>query len=127
MRSSAKRAAFTFVEILASLVFLGILMPVVVSALTFSNRTAVIAERRSIAVRLGENQLNELMLGDAWSSAASRGEFGPDWAGYRWELARADWEAGEMTELNLDVVFPVQGSEHTVRLSTLVSELLTQP
>ena len=127
MKASRNTAAFTFVEILAALVFLGILMPVVVSALTFSNRAAVIAERSAAAVRLAENQLNEVLLDDAWSSAASRGEFGPEWPGYRWELTRGDWEAGPMTELTLDVFFPVQGTEHTVRLTTLVSELLALP
>jgi len=41
--------AFTFVEVLAAMVFMGILMPVVISALTLSNRAAVTAERSAMA------------------------------------------------------------------------------
>jgi len=116
---------FTFVEMLAALAFLGILIPVVVSALLVSNRAAVVTERSTIALQLGENRLNEMMLADDWTSESGRGDFGEQWPGYRWELTKADWETGAMTELALDVFYPVQGTEHSVRLSTLVNESLT--
>jgi type II secretory pathway pseudopilin PulG len=122
----ARARAFTFVEILASMAFLGILIPVVVSALMVSNRAAVMAERSTIAAQLGENRLNEMMLADAWTSESSRGDFGPDWQGYRWEMAQSDWNTGSMTELTLDVFYSVQGREQSVRLSTLVNESLNQ-
>lgn len=114
--------AFTFVEILAAMLFLGILMPVVIGALQISNRAAVIAERTTVAGQLAENRLAELMLDDAWTSAASTGDFGAEWPGYTWELTRLDWASGTMTELQLAVIFTVQGRAHDVRLSTLVRE-----
>ena len=113
---------FTFVEVLASLVFLAILMPVLISALTLSNRASVVAERSSVAIQLAENKLNELQLADAWMTAGSRGEFENDRAGYRWEMTQSDWEGGEMVELRLRVLFEVQGQEREVHLSTLVNE-----
>jgi type II secretory pathway pseudopilin PulG len=122
---SPQRDGFTFVEILAAMLFLGILIPVVISALLISNRAAVVAERSTVAAQLGENQLNELMLGDAWTSSAKSGDFGQEWPGYRWELESADWNSGAMTELTLDVFFNVQGQDHEVRLSTLVNESLS--
>ena len=125
--NSRRRGAFTFVEVLAALAFLGALIPVIVSALAISNRAGVISERTMIATQLAENQLNELMVGNAWSSAEARGEFGDDRPGYRWEMTRAAWEAGEMTEVTVAVFFPVQGSEHSVRLSTLANESLVAP
>ena len=121
-----REQGFTFVEILAALLFLGIVMPVVIGALQVSNRAAVLSERSAVAVQLAENQLAELQIGDAWSSAASTGEFGEEWPGYRWELTKADWENGAMTELQLAVFFTVQGREQDVRLSTLVSESLAE-
>jgi type II secretory pathway pseudopilin PulG len=126
MKQSSRHNGFTFVEVLAALVFLGILIPVVVSALTISNRAAVVAERSTIAMQLGENRLSELMLQDAWTTAESRGDFGQEWPGYRWELKRQDWQSGAMTELTLDVFFAVQGQEHEVRLTTLANESLKQ-
>ena len=126
MKESPTHLGFTFVEVLAAMVFLGILIPVVISALMVSNRAAVVAERSTIAMQLGENRLSELMLEDAWTTAESRGDFGQEWPGYRWELKRQDWQSGAMTELTLDVFFAVQGQEHDVRLSTLTNESLKQ-
>jgi type II secretory pathway pseudopilin PulG len=118
--------AFTLVEVLASLAFLGLVIPVVISALLLSSRAGVISERSAIAAELGENQLNTLLLGGAWSSSASAGNFGTDWPDYRWELEKADWENGSMTELRMRVFFTVQGKEHSVLISTLDSQSLTQ-
>jgi len=120
-----RRGAFTFVEILASLAFLGIVIPVVVSALMVSNRAANVAERSTIAVQLGENRLSQITLDSSWTTESDRGDFGAEWPGYRWELTKADWESGAMTELTLSVIFQVQGREHDVRLGTLVNESLT--
>lgn len=121
-----RERAFTFVEILAAMLFLGILMPVVIGALQVSNRAAVISERSGIAAQLAENQLAELQLDDAWTSAGSSGDFSAEYPDYRWELTKTDWESGAMTELQLAVIFKVQGQEHDVRLSTLVRESETE-
>ena len=118
----SRRSAFTLVEVLATLAFLGILMPVLVSALLVANRASVISERTAVAVQLGENQLNTLLIGGAWATSTQRGEFGEVWPGYRWELAQNDWGAGAAVELTLRVFFPVQGHERDVQLSTLVNE-----
>lgn len=121
----ASRAAFTFVEVLAAMVFLGILMPVVISALLTANRASVVAERSTVAAQLAENKLGELMLANAWSSASSGGDFGDEWTGYRWELTKPSWKTGEMTELTLSVFYKAQGTEHEARLTTLVNSSLT--
>ena len=126
-----RNQAFTFVEILAALAFLGILVPVVISALMTANRAGVAAERSALAVTLAENQMAELIVGDAWTATGSRGDFGTQWPGYRWELRQDTWNGGNsgsfgdnagMTQLTLSVFFPVQGQERSVTLSTLVSQ-----
>jgi hypothetical protein len=109
-----------------SLAFLGLVIPVAVSALMVANRAAVVSERSLVTVQLGENRLNELLLAQAWTTSESRGTFGDERPGYRWELQQADWNSGAMTELMLDVFFQVQGQEQSVRLSTLVNEELTE-
>jgi type II secretory pathway pseudopilin PulG len=121
---------FTFVEVLAALLFLAILVPVVVSGLSIASRASVIAERSTIAGELAENKLNELLIGNAWTTAETRGDFGQDWQGYRWELNQGTWSADSastMTELKLDVFFTVQGREHSVRFSTLASQSSASP
>ena len=127
MLARKRSSAFTLVEILAALAFLGILMPVVISALLVSNRAAVLSERRAIAAQLAENELSQMLLADAWRSAGSQGNFGTDRPGYRWQLEKNTWNSGTgtMTELTMDVFFTVQGREQSLQLSTLANSSTT--
>ncbi|MEA3188695.1 MAG: hypothetical protein QOD99_2525 [Chthoniobacter sp.] len=121
-----RHSGFTLVEVLAALAFLAILLPVVLSALSISNRAAVVAERRSLASELAENQLSQLILSNAWATGDTRGDFGVDRPGYRWELKRGDWTSGlGMSELTMNVFYQVQGREGSVTLVTLANEALT--
>jgi type II secretory pathway pseudopilin PulG len=122
-----RRAAFTLVEVLAAMAFLAILVPVLVAAMHTANRSAVIAERAAIATQLGENQLNDLIVENLWSSGSNQGDFGADYPGYRWELQTTDWtEYTGLSELTMVVYYQVQGQEHSLQLATLVQTQTTQ-
>ena len=128
-RYGQRADAFTFVEVLAALLFLAIVVPAIVGALTLANRTSVMAERHAIAGEFAENKLNELVLDDTWTNAPSTsGDFGPTLPGYRWQMTTGNWAAdtvNPMTELAVDVYYTVQGHEYSVHLSTLVSQPTT--
>ena len=136
--------AFTLVEVLASLLFLAIAVPAIVGALGIASRTSEIAERSSLAGGLAENKLNEMLVDNAWQNAAqSNGDFGADFPAYHWQMSTQTWAGGtnttgtgttttsntttgttgttSLTELSVEVFYPVQGSEHRVRLTTLVN------
>jgi len=119
---SIERRGFTFAEVLAAMLFLAILVPVVVEGLSLANRAAVLAERNNLAAQLAEKRLNELLLNDEWISSNASGDFGEAYFLYRWELVRGTWREDDMTELTVRIVFPVQGREHEVRLTTLVDD-----
>lgn len=119
--SRLRAAGFTFVEILAAMVFLAILVPAVVEGITLASRVSEIAERSAIASELAQNKLNEFSLNGVWATADSRGDFADDWPGYRWEFNQSTWEMDSMTQLDLTVFFTVQGQEQSVLLSTLVN------
>jgi Tfp pilus assembly protein PilV len=124
-RRSLPVRGFTLVEVLISMVFLGVLLPIIVSALLLANRVSEVSERETLAAQLGENKLGELMIDNAWSTGEKRGDFGADWTGYRWEAAQANWQGDStMTEFSLNVYYPVQGQEQSIRLTTLVSTAL---
>jgi type II secretory pathway pseudopilin PulG len=110
------------VEVLAAMLFLAILVPVVIEGLALANRAAVVAERKAVAVQLGENRLQEVTLNRTWSTAPANGDFGGDWSGYRYELSRGNWQTDRMIELIVRVTFEVQGRTHEVRLGTLVED-----
>lgn len=120
--ATAPAAAFTLVEVLAALMFLAILVPVVVEGITLANRASEITERSTVAAGLCENKLAELTLDNTWATApVTKGDFGQDYTGYRWEANQATWEMDNMTKLAVDVFYNVQGRERSVRLSTLVT------
>lgn len=118
--------AFTFVEILAAMVFLAILIPAILEGISLANRAAVISERTAVAVQLAENKLGELTVDNAWASGESSGDFGNDWPGYRWKSVQGSWDMDDMTTLDVEVSFSVQGQDRSVQLSTLVSATATQ-
>ncbi len=126
-RLNGRTAGFTFVEILASMLFLAILMPTVLSALALSNRAGIVAERTATAMQLAENRLTEAIVDGTWATNSGGGDFGDDWPGYRWELTTREWSEDTMTELTMRVVFQVQGREQEVLLTTLASETPTEP
>ena len=121
MHAFSLNRAFTFVEILAALLFLAILVPVITQALTMANKASVISERSTLASELAESKMNELTLNNAGASGETQGDFGKAWPGYRWQMSQAQWKAGTMTELTMEVFFPVQGKERSIRLATLIS------
>jgi len=90
-------AGFTFVEVLAAMLFLAILVPAILQALTLANRASEVSERSAIAAELASNKLGELTLNDAWSNADAKGDFGNEWPGYRYEVTQATWDVDSMT------------------------------
>lgn len=121
-KTSRDHAGFTFVEILAAMMFLAILIPTVLGALAISNRAGVMAERSAVAMQLAENRLNELLVDGTWKTGATGGEFGQEWPGYRWEMTNTTWPEDTMSELTVTVYFQVQGRDQSVQLTTIASE-----
>jgi hypothetical protein len=126
--NAGTREAFTFVEVFAALVFLAILVPAIVEGLGIANRASVLAERGSIAGELAENKLNEILLsstgGAETATTDTSGDFGTDWPGYRWEMTQGAWDqdtVNTMSEVSIQVFYPMQGQERSVTLTTLVS------
>jgi len=125
-RCAASRAGFTFAEVLAAMVFLGVLIPVVIEGLGLASRAGEVAERKSIAAQLAANQLNELIVTGEWESGQNSGDFGLEWPGYSWQLQNSTWSVDTMTELDLIVTYQVQGRDYFVRLATLVDSSTTE-
>jgi type II secretory pathway pseudopilin PulG len=115
-------AGFTLAEVLAAMLFMAIVIPVAIQGLRISSQAGVVAERSSIALHLGEALINELAIGGRYREVGASGDFGFEWAGYRWEAQVEPWGREAMRLLHIDIFFPAQNQERSVRLSTLVSE-----
>ena len=105
---------FTFAEILAAMLFLAILVPVILQAVTVSNRMAMVAARRADALQVAENQLEEALLIEAGAIGTASGEVDRNGATYRWERRTSNWTEDDLVEVAVGVTFRVHEYAHRV-------------
>jgi prepilin-type N-terminal cleavage/methylation domain-containing protein len=119
-RRLRSRVGFTLVEVLATMVLIGIVIPVAMRGVSVALNTASAAKRQAEAATLGEAKLNELVsLGD-WTAGATSGDFGQDWPDYRWRLQTVARDF-DVTEIVLTVQWSERGQERVLNLSTLAT------
>ncbi|MFO8013904.1 MAG: type II secretion system protein [Phycisphaerae bacterium] len=116
----AGRRGFTIVELLATLVLVGIVLPVVVHGVLLCLETAAFATQQAEAAALARSKLEELVATGQWYESEMEGDFGEDRAEYRWTSLTGEWEDSRLAELAVFVTWTRRGQEHTVVLSTLV-------
>ena len=117
-QNTRRRSAFTLVEVLATLVLMGIVIPVAMHGVSIAMAAASNARKTAEAATLAEAKLNELVATREWEFGAGSGDFGAHWPEYKWTLATATREY-EMTELVLSVTWQDRGKERSVAVSTL--------
>ena len=124
--SAGKRRteAFTLAEVMASMVFMAILIPVALEGLSIASRAGEVAVRKSEAGLVAERVLNESVVTTNWLQSAQSGTVRQGTREYRWSLRNEPWNKdpylSTMRQLSVAVVFSVQGRDYTNRVSTLV-------
>ena len=78
------------------------------------------ALRKATAARLAERVLNELVVTRQWQNTSPSGTITDGNQEYRWQMRLETWNPGTLRLLTVQVIFPVQGQDHDVQLSTLV-------
>lgn len=115
-----RRRAFTFVEILATMTILAIVLPPVMRGISLCLATAGSARDVAVATSLAQAKLDELIVTGQWEQAEVAGDFGADAPQFRWAAQLADYEGTELRELSVDVKWSRYGRDRSVRLTTLV-------
>ena len=116
----SRRRGFTLIEVLATIVLMGIVLPVAMHGISLCMRAAQASRQRSEAAALAESKLNELVATGDWQYGLLSGDFGEAWPDYRWSGAAADWDDPTLRELSVRVVWTTRGQERDVILTTLV-------
>lgn len=122
-RSSAgsrRQAGFTLAEALAALAFLAIVIPVAVHALQVASLAGQVAERKSVAARVADRLLNEMIVTGQWKQSASSGTVEEGTRQFRWNLRSQTWDKDSLRLVTMQVNYQVQGKDYDVQLSTLV-------
>jgi type II secretory pathway pseudopilin PulG len=110
---------FTFVELLATVVLIAIIMPVAMRSIGLCTQLAGQSRRQIEAASLAKAKLTELTITQDWRNGNQRGDFGTDWAGYEWEAAVTNWTDSTVQQIDLTVSWRSAGRERRLTLTTL--------
>jgi len=117
---SRRRAAFTLVEVLASLLMMAIIIPVAIEGMSVASRVGMLGQRKAAAMRVAERVLNELLVETQIQQASSSGTAYEGDTAYPWVMRTENWPEDSMQQMTVTVSFPVQGALHEISVSTLL-------
>jgi Tfp pilus assembly protein PilV len=117
-------AGFTLAEVLASLVFLAVVIPVAIEGMHVASGAGEKAARRNEAAIVAERLLNESVITGDWSSGVQNGVLRQGTHEYAWTLNNDIWTAdmnqSDMRLISVIVSYSAQGNDYEVRVGTLV-------
>lgn len=120
---SGRRHGFTLIEVLATLLLIGIVLPVIMQGFSIATRVGSAAKRRTEAGALADAKLTELVATAQWQSGIMSGDFNPDWPAYQWSAQVQPWSDSGVDELDLTVTWTGRnGQPDSLTVSTLVYE-----
>lgn len=123
-RTTALPAGFTLAEVMAALVFMAIVIPVALEALSIASRAGEVAARKSEAAFIAERILAESIVTTNWDKAVQNGQVRQGIRDFRWTLRTEPWNEdprqSELRLLSVEVTFDARGQDYGVKLSTLV-------
>ena len=109
---------------MAALVFMAILIPVALEALSVASRAGEVATRKSEAALVAERILNEQLITSNWNAAVQNGTVHQGNLDFRWARRNEPWTAdpnqNTMRQLSVEVTFAARGQDYSVKMATLV-------
>jgi prepilin-type N-terminal cleavage/methylation domain-containing protein len=122
LRETRRRSrGFTLVEVLATLVLLGIILPIAMQGVSMAMAAASNARRTSEATTLAETKLNELVADGTWASGSLSGDFAPTQPEYQWACLTQQRDYG-LTEVAIRVTWTDRGHVREMIVATLASQ-----
>jgi type II secretory pathway pseudopilin PulG len=118
--SQFRVTGFTFVEVLATMTLLAIVLPSIVAGVTASLSAAGLARQRAQAAGLAQSKLADLAAEGQWQFAQQGGDFAPQRPEFRWSAQVGDWDGSTLRQLDVVVSWRHRGMDYDLRLSTLV-------
>jgi type II secretory pathway pseudopilin PulG len=126
-RSCNRQAGFTIVEILATMAFLGIVLPSIMAGMSLCLSVAGTAKMQAQAAGLAQSKMAEMLAEAQWDRPVLSGDFGQDWPAYKWSAQISDFGTdGMMEQLDVIVSWQHRGNSYNVTLTTLIPVSTTE-
>ena len=120
-----RRGGFTLVEVLATLLLVGIVLPVTMRGMSLALAAASSARHTAEATSLAETKLSELTTDTLSVTTDGSGDFGTDYPGYTWASQRVSRDYG-LSEVALRVSWVERGQPKSLTVSTLLYEATSE-
>jgi prepilin-type N-terminal cleavage/methylation domain-containing protein len=114
------RGGFTFIELLATVVLIAIIMPVAMRSIGLCTRLGGLSRRQIEAASLAKAKMTELTITGDWENGNQHGDFGEDWPGYEWKASVTNWTDTTVRQFDLTVLWESAGRQRQVTLNTLI-------
>ena len=119
IRRPRKSHGISLIEVLATLVLIGIVVPAAMHGVNLCLRAASTARHQQEASFLAESWMNEVLTTRDVSLLGTSGTFGDDWPEYRWAASVLTRDFN-LSEVELVVTWQERGQERTFIATTLV-------
>jgi len=119
MATDHRPGGFTFIELLATVVLIAIIMPVAMKSIGLCTTLGGLSRRQIEAASLAKTKMTDLIATGDWENGNQQGDFGKDWPGYTWKASVVNWTDATVRQLDLTVLWESAGRQRSVTLSTL--------
>src|SRR5262249_820379 len=117
--SFARARGFTLAEVLAALLFMAIVIPVGMQAVSVASRAGILGQRKAAAMRIAERGLDETFATGTEPPGVTTGSTVDGDITYPWTIKIEPWTVDTMNVATVTVSFDVQGNTYDVSASTL--------
>jgi prepilin-type N-terminal cleavage/methylation domain-containing protein len=116
----SRRRGFTLMEVLVTMVLMGVVLPICLRAVSVARSAATSARRTSEAAALAQSKLAEIVASGDAAALGMSGDF-QERPGYQWTCQNFT-DAEGFTQITLTVTWQEQNRQRSFNLSTLISE-----
>ena len=115
---------FTLIEVLVTLLLIGIVIPAIMHAITAAMTAGASAHNRNDAAQLAKSQMALLLAGTQWQTSTSlSGDFSPDWPQYHWQAEVQPWNQDTsgmgIEQIDLTISWMDRGRTESMLLTSL--------
>ena len=125
LRSSA---GFTLAEVLASLLFMAIVIPAAIEGMHIASLAGTVAQRKGEAARVAQRLLVENLVNTNSSQSVQSGTVTEGQRQFNYTMRSDPWSRDPsqnvIRQLSVEVKFTAQNRDYSVRMSTLVDSSL---